>query len=363
MKLSFPSLRLTKHGFIIGMLFTVVLLNEWLFYIFKALRWPELADSREDNVRVLIAADPQILSLESEPLFPFNFLTTWDADRFVSRGFNLAVWKTKPDVVIFLGDILDDGSISNDDGFKAKAEHFKSLMHIPSYVKQTIYVPGDNDIGGEGSDVATWKKVQRFYQVFNQSMFVPYEFVDFTQVRVMDDFEKVPNSSPDIERMVVLLSHMPLLPLTKKKIKERITAHHPSFIFSGHEHDSYHFNAPKDDPHAQEFWPLKGDDNIWKFTTTGKKLHEVTVPTCSYRMGKPSYGYGFAVIGKSGVIQYCVLWLPSRFNQLWLYLLSLGIAFLLLLPSMLRGIKYVLITFVKTCCYAFLRMCPKLHQL
>ena len=66
-----------------GMLFTAVLFNEWLMYILKAMRWPDINDVEENSVRVLIAADPQILSIDTEPHFPLNLLTTWDADRLV----------------------------------------------------------------------------------------------------------------------------------------------------------------------------------------------------------------------------------------------------------------------------------------
>ncbi|XP_068211355.1 metallophosphoesterase 1 homolog [Palaemon carinicauda] len=361
--LSLPQFRITKYGFIIGMLFTAILFNEWLMYVVKALRWPDITDIEEDNVRVLIAADPQILSTDTEPHFPLNLLTTWDADRFVSRGFHLAVWRTKPDIIIFLGDVMDDGSISNDNSFHQKVEHFKSLMYIPSYVKHTIYVPGDNDIGGEGPDKVTLHKVQRFYQEFNQSYSVSYKFLEFTQMRVMDDYDGMPNFSEEENTIRILLSHIPLLPITRKVIKEKISRHYPSFIFSGHEHDSFHFVATKKELHAQEFWPLKADGNVWVFDHSGHKLHEVTVPTCSYRMGKKSYGYGFAVIGKSGLVHYTVLWLPSRFSQLWMYLMCITAALFLILPNICMWMRHRLFSVCRSCLHYLCRKCPKYHSL
>lgn len=69
----------------------VVMVNEWLSYIFTAVRWPSVPSAQGDSVRVLFAADPQILSFqsESEPAFPLNIVTIWDADRSVSLSAKL----------------------------------------------------------------------------------------------------------------------------------------------------------------------------------------------------------------------------------------------------------------------------------
>ncbi|KAG7177118.1 Metallophosphoesterase 1-like 1, partial [Homarus americanus] len=276
-------------------------MNEWISCAFTASNWPVITNDSEDSVRILIAADPQILSVTSEPHFPFSIITTWDANRFISRGFHLALWRTKPEVVVFLGDLLNDGSIAGDDNFYSLVHSFKNLMDIPNYVKHVIYVPGDNDIGGEGIDRVTPHKVQRFFSFFNQSNTLQYKFVDFIQVRVMDDNNVITPVLPqEDDRVRILLSHIPLLPITRTKIKEKVLEQHPSFIFSGHEHDSFHFVGTKEKAHAQEFRVLKDKDRgkIWKFEILKDKLHEVTVPTCSYRMGKKQYGYGVAVIGK-----------------------------------------------------------------
>lgn len=59
--------------------------------------------------------------------------------RFVSRGFQMALWKTKPDIVVFLGDLLNDGSIVNDSDFNTTLGHFKTLLSVPNYVKVIIW--------------------------------------------------------------------------------------------------------------------------------------------------------------------------------------------------------------------------------
>ncbi|XP_037798411.1 metallophosphoesterase 1-like [Penaeus monodon] len=223
---------ITKFRCIIFILTSVVLFNEWLSYTICAMNWPVTEEVKEEHVKVLIAADPQILSTDSEPGFPFNYIAVWDADRFVSRGFQLALWRTRPQVVIFLGDVLDDGSTSSDAGFRAKAEHFKNLLRIPDYVERTIYVPGDNDIGGEGMDQVTPSKVSRFFSAFKQTDVDSFKFLDFIQLHIMDTLGNETQPLPEDEnRMRILLSHMPLLPITRKAIKKTIVEHHPSLIF------------------------------------------------------------------------------------------------------------------------------------
>lgn len=79
---------------------------------------------------------------------------------------------------------------------------------------------------------------------------------------------------------------------------QKIIELHPSFIFSGHDHESFHFVGTKKNAQAEEFRVLRENRKISDFETSDDTLHEVTVPTCSYRMGKQTYGYGAAVVGK-----------------------------------------------------------------
>lgn len=331
--------RVSKKHLLLTFVMGVVLYNEWLTYAATTLNWPHLAAPSEDSVRLLLVADPQILSQisDSEPVFPLSLITIWDADRYVSRGFQMALWKTKPDIVVFLGDLLNDGSIFNDTDFYSTLQHFKNLLSVPDYVKHTIAVPGDNDIGGEGEDLVTPHKVKRFYSFLNQSMTLQYKFVDFIQLRAMDDYEFPDNTlAPVNGRIRILLSHMPLLTRTKKRIRLEIIKQKASFIFSGHDHDSFHFTSTKQAAHAHGFEVLPKEQHMWQYESLGPLLHEISVPTCSYRMGKLTAGYGAAVIEKSGRITYTVLWLPSRFTQLWIYLGALGlIIVIMLLPGIL----------------------------
>lgn len=50
----------------------------------------------------------------------------------------MALWQTEPDVVVFLGDLLNDGSIVNDADFNLLIDDFKGLMQSPGSVKVSI---------------------------------------------------------------------------------------------------------------------------------------------------------------------------------------------------------------------------------
>ena len=58
---------------------------------------------------------------------------------------------------------MDEGSECTDEEFKTYVSRFKSIYNNKAI---NIYVPGDNDIGGEGSDPVTDDKVQRFDKYF-----------------------------------------------------------------------------------------------------------------------------------------------------------------------------------------------------
>ena len=86
----------------------------------------------------------------------------------------------------------------------------------------------------------------------------------------------------------VVLSHVPLHIASTRhfhQLREMVLEIQPNYIFSGHiHHESYSTHI------------------MWEEGKRGrsvKKLaHEITVPTCSYRMGEMSIGAGVAVIGK-----------------------------------------------------------------
>jgi hypothetical protein len=64
-----------------------------------------------------------------------------------------------------LGDLIDEGSEATREEFDAYADRF--LAMFPAKKSSTIiYLPGDNDIGGEGVDPVTLDKISRFEAKF-----------------------------------------------------------------------------------------------------------------------------------------------------------------------------------------------------
>ena len=90
----------------------VVLYNEFFGYYSKCSSWPQDPASSE-TLSVLFVADPQIQGLEGEPGFPFGMITRWDSDRFLSKTFGWAMYYYKVDVIVFLGDLVDEGQLIN----------------------------------------------------------------------------------------------------------------------------------------------------------------------------------------------------------------------------------------------------------
>jgi len=72
----------------------------------------------------------------------------------------------------------------------------------------------------------------------------------------------------------------------------------PHLIFSGHDHDSAHVSAPLKDVWQKTIDLTTPSSPKWqKYSLTPNVIHEMIVPTCSYRMGVTEMGYGFAIIG------------------------------------------------------------------
>ncbi|KAL7632932.1 UNVERIFIED_CONTAM: hypothetical protein RMT77_016759 [Armadillidium vulgare] len=331
------SLRLTRLKFILVFLVILVFSNEWITFMVKTHSWQSLAVKKDDDsLRILIVADPQILSVISEPTFPFNYVAVWDANRFVSRSFHLSLVHTNPDVIIFLGDLINDGSISTNEEFQNLVKTFKSLFPISSSAK-VFYIPGDNDIGGERQDRVTSEKVLRFNQAFNVTNRMHHKFLSLIHINVIPGAEKATATHiPETEKspssdLNIIVSHLPLLPGAVEKTMHRIRDAKPNLIISAHDHDSYKFLGKKSDPKAYQFWVLRDEEKIWDFDLNSEELIEISAPTCSYRMGQKKYGFGYGLLSKNGGFKYTVLWLPSRFSQLWCYFwgLCLAISFLI----------------------------------
>ena len=225
-----------------------------------------------------------------------------------------------------------------------------------------IYVPGNNDIGGEGGDPVTAEKSKRFQQSFpNRTNFffqwndnkvvqryelekqdeedshphveiVPANVLTFKSTQE-DWFDVTDKLHANVEFRLVV-SHMPILATPNqsfgKKVMKRLS---PNLIFSAHDHKGRHFFTSKTRSHGQQ-----SKDKVTFFTHTDKEfsirvssqddlIHEIIVPTSNYRMGVREMAYGLAVINfEDNTLTYVNVWLPSRFPLLFVYLALLCIA-------------------------------------
>jgi len=182
----------------IMVLLASVIYNEYLAYFSYFASWPKLPikklqmgnleeESAKDILKILYVADPQIQGYLNEG--STGPIKRWDIDRYLSKTFSWAMYAYEPQVVIFLGDLIDEGSEADKDDYLDYVKRFKNVYTIKNEERattsydsktQAIFVPGDNDIGGEGSDRVTKEKVERFqkYFFFKTSVYIQRKIVN-----------------------------------------------------------------------------------------------------------------------------------------------------------------------------------------
>ncbi|XP_033739650.1 metallophosphoesterase 1-like [Pecten maximus] len=331
--------RWSVNGLTAVIVFLTIFSNEFLVYIIQSFRWPNLPvgsrDSSETQV-ILLVADPQIQGYQDEPGFPVGIISRWDIDRYLSQTFSLAHAYAKPDVVVFLGDLMDEGSKATKDEYKSYYYRFLSVFGASEKDKR-VYIAGDNDIGGELRDMRKEWKMDRFEKHYDLLTGVDkVGFVDFIKMDIQTHgmpFVQKRDLAEELQKKItspirILVSHETVLPKAKVELYPLLRRLKPQLIFSAHWHKSIVFvceNCMVDDDYT---WPVHRRNLAWmteymsvNLTINQKALTEVMVPTCSYRMGEKDMGYGVAVIESTGEMKYTVLWSPRRYTMLYAYLI------------------------------------------
>ena len=259
-----------------------------------------------------------------------------------------------------IGDLLDDGSECNDEAFKSYVRRFKGIFDTKA-VK--IYVPGDNDIGGEGSDPVTPQKIQRFQQSFPTRSHFMFQWNDDKvvqryQLEKQDEEDKRPlieiipanvltfkstdqdwfdiSDKPHSNvKFRIVVSHMPILPTPNPSFAHEVMKKlNPHLIFSAHDHRGLDFSTAKSKSKSQRIGNItfftqdqSAEEQEISLTSQDDLIHEIIVPTSNYRMGVREMALGLAVINfEDNTLTYMNLWLPSRFPLLYVYLASLSIS-------------------------------------
>ncbi|XP_053966568.1 metallophosphoesterase 1 isoform X3 [Anastrepha ludens] len=313
---SFVCYRLVLRAFI-SLSLLLIFFNEFIIYYISQTAWQQI-DCKYDNcTRILFVADPQLIGNSYEKGF-WSPISRYDADRYLRKTFERSLQFTQPHVICFLGDLLDEGSIATQQDFKGYVKRFQRIYKTNTDIRR-IHVPGDNDIGGEDGEYISNSNVRRFEEAFQSEDLFDYEnMLRFFKInRMMLDFTN-PDREHNGQRLRIGISHAPILigggPLLRSVLSEL----DPHVIFSGHWHESRIFIHPS--THVVNFY--ESTVRHFDLRSLKEKEHEyleIMVPTASYRMGKMKMGLGYAVL-ENHQLSYTVLWLPSRFIYLFLYL-------------------------------------------
>lgn len=160
---------------------------------------------------ILFVADPQILGETFDTAWYYRIAMT-DSDRFLRNTFSRAEAHSRPDVICFMGDLMDEGSVAADDAHARYAERFHSVFATSSSNVASMHIPGDNDIGGERSDFITDRKVNRFRSAFNErsALVVGNRYQLINTNMMTHTYPDI--SDTDVDRHInILLSHMSIL--------------------------------------------------------------------------------------------------------------------------------------------------------
>ncbi|PSN37481.1 hypothetical protein C0J52_20941 [Blattella germanica] len=202
---------------------------------------------------------------------------------------------------------MDEGNIAKSDEFKRYLERFMDLFHVQRRVK-IVYLPGDNDVGGE-TEPLNVKKLERFQNTFKQSDFIQFGHIDMYKVnRLAYTIPKVEKGPKLLQgnRTRIVFSHLPLLFMPSGFVQQVVNQIRPHIIFTAHDHKSLHVSAD---------------------TETGEERLAEMLPPGD---------------GNRDTMLYAVLWLPSRFTQLYLYLVTLIITIMFLIMMLCQKICYKL---------------------
>eukprot|EP00088_Acartia_fossae_P068891 TRINITY_DN8847_c0_g1_i1.p1 TRINITY_DN8847_c0_g1~~TRINITY_DN8847_c0_g1_i1.p1 ORF type:complete len:374 (+),score=50.80 TRINITY_DN8847_c0_g1_i1:88-1209(+) len=332
--------------------------NEYVVYYMDYFNWPRVPD---DACTILFLADPQIQGKTLEPPGLLGSIQRWDSDRYLGNVYSWITSKYPSATTVFLGDLLDEGSIATSEDFAEYAARFKAIF--PSdRVKGVVYTPGDNDIGGEGMDMVTVAKLDRYNKQFGlqKPVIEACPKLDIVPVSRLTEHghlnitSKLENLSKN--RTAVVISHLPILPLNGRFAERVMTDINPDIIFSGHDHRGSVYTGTRGSlKHEREmsFFSKKEDISPFMVDVKSKnsdgvlelseRITEIVVPTLSYRMGVKEMGAGLAVFKpETGSMVYHNLWLPARFPLLYTYVASVIVVVLLAVVGKIIDVRRIM---------------------
>lgn len=300
---------------------------EWFVFVIQPSFWPNLQCNDHDSscTKILFIADPQIQG-DTAVSPPMSYLFNWDSDRFLRSTFTVVLKHFKPDILVYLGDLTDEGSIADMKQFHGYVKRLSNIFEVDHEILQ-VWVPGDNDIGGENEPIKA-DKVAEFEKVFDQPFVIMYRNISFYKVNAITNTIPQYLDTLQSKNYKIVVSHYPIT--NKRSFAQKVNnALHPHIYFCAHDHDSKYVKQNKDLANREKMKWLTAGGNVLNVPNDGETLYEIYVPTCSYRMGTSKIGYGVAILEhENSNLRYTVFWSPTRFPYLFLYLLLLIVALL-----------------------------------
>ncbi|XP_053202011.1 metallophosphoesterase 1 homolog [Panonychus citri] len=266
--------------------------------------WPCPDCSDENFVKVMILSDPHLLGKrKGHPVDQFT--REWE----MSIAFQLAKSIRKPDVIIFLGDLLDEGLTVDENGFDKYVDRFEKIFSIEDPIEK-IFIVGNHDIGFHDRVAAYPYLRKRWEKAFNSSLAklvtikgikfisinsMAIEGADFSLVQEMENYLSVVDeqlTKSNLPGDPILLLHFPLYrinddicheidsqkgqdrlnnftpgveSLSKRTSDNLLERYRPRLIFNGHIHSGCVVNHTKHD--SQEWtvasfnWRNRQDPN------------------------------------------------------------------------------------------------------
>lgn len=159
-----------------------------------------------------------------------------------------------------------------------------------------------------------------------------FEMYAFFKLQVNRLTQTIPNAPKDAflndyaERNItnVVLSHMPLLFSPGTFVQNVIKELSPQVIFTAHDHKAMHISLDTAVDQLSEVWRIPPKKmQLYHFRFDMGDIHELQIPTCSYRMGSSKIGYGLAYIDtQEKSLEFGILWSPDRlkFNFVFFFL-------------------------------------------
>ncbi|KAI0769691.1 hypothetical protein BD413DRAFT_694218 [Trametes elegans] len=117
-------------------------------YALSTCAWPDSAlhASQERPAHVLLLADPQVRDSATSSRVGYSALRQSIQDLVLKRNWHYA-YSSRPDIVVFLGDILASWRlIRSDEEYERNLRKFQRIFRADEHVT-AYYVPGNNDVG------------------------------------------------------------------------------------------------------------------------------------------------------------------------------------------------------------------------